>query len=239
MRTAFVVVSLVLHLVAFMSLESASRKPKPVTRKPITMKVVKPTPPPELPPPEPPKPEPVKVTKKTQVVEKVTKTPPPSAPPPVNNEPPPPPVFGLSLSSTGSGSFQVPVGNTTMTDSANRAPIAQVKPLTGTGDGRAPVSLAQVSKLPEPLGECPPGNPRQLYTQEALEQAVEGKVVIEAVINESGRVSKATVIRGLGYGLDEAAVKALKEQCRFSPAEVNGEKVVTTIRYNFTFVLEE
>lgn len=239
-RTAFVVLSLAVHVAAFLSVERASRQPPPTKKRPIKMQVTKA---PEVPPPPPPvekPPEPVKVTKKTQVVEKkIDTTPPPPSAPPKSAEPPPPPVFGLSLSSTGNGSFVAPVGNTTMTDSKNTKPAAEVKPLSGTGTGRAPVSLAQVNKLPEPQGACPPGNPRQLYTEEAVAQEIEGKVVIEATIDESGRVTKANVLRGLGYGLDEAAVRALKEQCRFSPAEVNGEKVVTTIRYSFSFVLEE
>ena len=235
-RSAFVVVSLLLHLVLFWSLSSASRRPVPVQRKPVAVRVIKEKP--AEPPPAPPQ-KPIEVTKKTQVVKKVESLPPPSAPPPKNDEPPPPPVFGLSLSSTGSGSFQAPVGNTTLTDPGNRAPPSQVRPLTGTGDGRAPVSVTQVSKLPEPQGNCPPGNPRELYSQEALEQGIEGKVVLEALIGEDGRVKKASVVRGLGHGLDQAAVKALIDQCRFSPAEMNGEKVPTTIRYTFTFVLEE
>jgi len=57
------------------------------------------------------------------------------------------------------------------------------------------------------------------YTQEARDARIDGVVVISAVIGKDGSVVSAEVIRGrgLGYGLDEAAIDAVMKW-RFSPA---------------------
>jgi protein TonB len=186
--------------------------------------------------PPPPPPEPRKVEKPKP---KAQMTPLPDAPKPTA-EPPPPPTFGLSFSSVGQGnpSFSVPVGNTTMTAQA-KGPSGPAKPLSGAGTSRGPaVSLAQVSKMPTVVGECPPGNPRSLYTEDAIRHEIEGRVQLEVTVDADGQVSTVRVKKGLGYGLDEAALQAMKEKCHFQPAEVDGHKVSTVIRYDFAFVLD-
>jgi protein TonB len=231
-QTAFIVASLLIHAAAFAELRAVSARKPPVRRQPIDLTLREPPPP----PPEPEKPKPLDLRKEVQVVKKAALTPP--SEPPKSAEPPPPPVFGLSMSSVSAdGGFAMPTGNTTMIEpSASSRPV---KPLSGAGSGGPPVSVTQVSKMPSVVGACPPGNPHSLYTAAALDHEVEGKVVLDIVIDESGQVIDAKVQKGLGYGLDEAAARAMKEKCRFDPAEVNGRKVSTTIRYTFTFVLDE
>jgi len=220
-----------MHLAAFWALHSAAMTAPKVVRKPIEVAIVeKAKPPPPSPPPEPIKP---------QVVNHVDTTPPPPA---KANEPPPPPVFGLSLSSTAADStFTMQQGNTTMTEQQKGPPPKDVRPLSGTGQkgGRAPVSLAQVTKMPEKIGECPPGNPSQLYTADARDRGIEGDVIVETELDAEGHVAKTHVLKKLGYGLDENAANAIRERCKFKPAEVNGEKVGTTVTLTFHFIIEE
>ncbi len=224
-RGLFVGFSLAAHLSIFLALHSAAMTTPPIKRKPIQVAIVDHPPP----PPEPPK-------EKPKVVPKVVKQ--PEAAPP-KNEPPPPPVFGLSLDSTDAGgSFAAPVGNTTLAEPTKNPP-KEVRPLQGNGHSHAPMSLAQLSKLPEKIGECPPGNPSALYTQSARDAGIEGDVVVETVLDDDGHVTKTRVVRGIGYGLDDAASKAIREQCKFKPAEVNGDKVGTTITLTFHFIIDE
>jgi protein TonB len=55
-------------------------------------------------------------------------------------------------------------------------------------------------------------------------------------LDDSGAVVKATVLKGLGYGLDEAAIAAA-QGARFKPATQCGVPVATTFVVAFTFVL--
>lgn len=100
-----------------------------------------------------------------------------------------------------------------------------------------PQPLSSLSRRPELRGECPPGNLRELYTAEALRRGIEGRVVVEVLVLEDGSVGDARVKKGLGFGLDEVAVTALRGSCRFLPAEKDGRAVSTIIRYTFTFIL--
>ncbi len=198
---------------------------------------------PALPPPAPP--EPIKEErpkKKKEVALVKTKAPPPPTPqpeaPPPPNEPPakeekPAPVFvGISMSSTTvGGSFAAPVGNT-LYGAAPRvaANPEEVKPYSAKN--YVPPHL--VSEMPERLTDCQ--MPASEYPKSAKDNEVEGTVILRLAIDDVGHVISKKVIKGLGYGLDEAALHWI-DRCRFSPAKVNGESVATEITYLYTFTL--
>ena len=69
--------------------------------------------------------------------------------------------------------------------------------------------------------------PRPVYTEAARQMRLEGEVLLEAVFTASGQVRVIRVVRGLGYGLDEAAIAAA-QQIRFKPASRAGQPVDTT-----------
>jgi TonB family protein len=75
------------------------------------------------------------------------------------------------------------------------------------------------------------------YTLEAARERAEGEVKLRVWIDEHGTVTKAVVKKGLGYGLDEAAVEALTTRCRFKPAiGEDGTPVAFVIPYTFEFI---
>ena len=49
----------------------------------------------------------------------------------------------------------------------------------------------------------------QLYPKEALEAGVEGSVVVGYEINDNGNVVSPHVLKGLGYGCDEEALRLI------------------------------
>ncbi|MDX1645102.1 MAG: TonB family protein [Thermoanaerobaculia bacterium] len=55
------------------------------------------------------------------------------------------------------------------------------------------------------------------YTQEGSQAGINGDVVVVAVIDETGTPTVLEVVKGLPYGLSEAAVEAI-EQWKFEPA---------------------
>ena len=66
--------------------------------------------------------------------------------------------------------------------------------------------------------------PLPIYTEEARKLRIEGEVILQVDFQASGTVRVIRVVRGLGHGLDEAAVKAA-EQIRFKPAQSSGKAV--------------
>lgn len=74
------------------------------------------------------------------------------------------------------------------------------------------------------------------YTEEARKNHVEGTVVLWTVITASGEVSQVKVARGLEPGLDQQALKAVK-QWRFEPAKYEGTPVAVNINVEVNFRL--
>ena len=66
--------------------------------------------------------------------------------------------------------------------------------------------------------------PNPVYTDEARKLRIEGEVLVEVVFRASGQVQTVRVVKGLGHGLDEAALHAA-EQIRFKPALQEGQAV--------------
>jgi len=66
--------------------------------------------------------------------------------------------------------------------------------------------------------------PMPLYTEEARQRGVQGKVKMAVLVDEQGRVASVLIFSRLGYGLDAEAVKAA-QRLRFSPASRKGKPV--------------
>jgi len=76
--------------------------------------------------------------------------------------------------------------------------------------------------------------PVPIYTEEARKQKVEGEVLVEAVLEASGKVRVLRVVRGLGHGLDEEAVREAG-QLRFKPALRDGQPSDSTVVLHVVF----
>lgn len=72
------------------------------------------------------------------------------------------------------------------------------------------------------------------YSGEGLSAGIQGTVVFEAVVNETGKPVNISVVSPLGFGLDEKAQEAI-EKWRFEPGRKNGKPVniLATIEVNF------
>jgi protein TonB len=140
------------------------------------------------------------------------------------------PVFGISMESSsqaGTGAT-LPVGNTLRATPKGPADPGAPKPLA------APVEPYEVTEMPLPKGRC-----TGRYTDEARQAAVEGTVVLDLVVDEEGRTREIKVVQGLGHGLDQAAIEALRT-CRFSPGQRKGQTVPVRIRgFKIHFYLQQ
>ena len=78
--------------------------------------------------------------------------------------------------------------------------------------------------------------PTPIYTEEARKLKIEGDVLLEVEFSCTGTIRILRVVRGLGYGLDEAAVRAA-QQIRFKPAHDSGQPVDSRVTVNIVFRL--
>jgi len=111
------------------------------------------------------------------------------------------------------------LASTSMTAGARQAAEPRVyKP----GDGvLAPVVVRQV---------------KPQYTAEAMRARAQGVVTLECVVEPDGSVGEPTVLKSLDPGLDEEAVKALR-QWQFKPGTKDGKAVRVRITLEMTFTL--
>lgn len=78
--------------------------------------------------------------------------------------------------------------------------------------------------------------PKPDYTDEGRKQKINGEVRLQVLFSADGRVHVVRVLQGLGYGLDEQAVKAA-EQIKFKPALHEGQPVDSTALVHIIFEL--
>src|SRR5215469_3561085 len=78
--------------------------------------------------------------------------------------------------------------------------------------------------------------PNPVYTDEARQLKLEGEVLLEVMFGANGQLHVNRVVRGLGHGLDEAAITAANRM-RFKPAMRTGTPVDSTAIVHVVFQL--
>jgi TonB family protein len=78
--------------------------------------------------------------------------------------------------------------------------------------------------------------PRPVYTEKALQSQIRGAVRLTVVFGADGSVHDVQVVRGLGFGLDEAAIQAVR-QIKFIPGSRAGKPVSVRRRIDVSFDL--
>jgi protein TonB len=74
------------------------------------------------------------------------------------------------------------------------------------------------------------------FSEEARRAKAAGNVIVNLWVDEKGMPSHVRVIRGVGMGLDEKALAAVK-QYRFRPAMENGKPVLVELNVEVTFTV--
>ena len=163
----------------------------------------------------------------------------PPEPPPTDVEPPPPQPQAPT---------PIPVPDFTV----DEPPLETEPPPLPVPDDVPDVPVMLVDDAPPPLPTPEPAEPAEegpiyvvgaveppvkleapapAYTELARRARAEGKVIVQVVIDEEGRVTDVKVLRAVGFGLTEAAVQAV-ERWRFEPARLEGRAV--SVYYNLT-----
>lgn len=77
------------------------------------------------------------------------------------------------------------------------------------------------------------------YPPEAVKHGIQGRVLVDFVINEKGKVQDVTVAKGVDPLLDEEAVRVISASPDWKPARVRGEKVKCEMSLYVDFKLEK
>jgi TonB family protein len=99
-----------------------------------------------------------------------------------------------------------------------------------------PVPKAHVEEKPSATPVEVFYKPVPVYTQEARQLHLEGEVLVRVTFGAAGNLRVEQVVRGLGHGLDESALRAA-QQIRFRPAKRNGEPYDSTALVHIVFEL--
>jgi TonB family protein len=140
------------------------------------------------------------------------------------------------VADSGFGAAAAPAGNRNGTRSA--AADRNVRQ-----GGFEQVQAATPAATPKKTDTGPPdkaaeiiSKPRPEYTDEARKLRLEGEVLVHVLFKATGEISVLELVRGLGHGLDENALRAA-QQIRFKPALRAGQPVDSTATVHILFQL--
>jgi TonB family protein len=130
-------------------------------------------------------------------------------------------------------------GNGTATENPRTSSRGAVQQ-AGFGDADVPAPPTVQSRPAAQADKIVPAEilskPVPIYTEEARVKRIEGEVLLEVVLEATGKIRVLKVVRGLGHGLDDAAVHAA-EQIRFKPALKDGQPSDSTAVLHIIFQL--
>jgi TonB family protein len=75
------------------------------------------------------------------------------------------------------------------------------------------------------------------YSDDARKARIQGSVVILAVVEANGTLRVDKVTKGLGYGLDEKAIEAVRKW-KFEPGKKDGKPVAAPVSITVNFSIQ-
>ena len=73
------------------------------------------------------------------------------------------------------------------------------------------------------------------YPRQAQRMGIEGRVFVQFVVERDGRLTDIHVVKGIGAGCDEEAVRVLKESPKWKPGKQRGKPVRQKMIQNILF----
>jgi|SRR5690625_334446 len=103
-------------------------------------------------------------------------------------------------------------------------------------DDEGPEIFEVVEQQPELIGGLASLQQMVRYPEVARRAGLEGRVFVQFIVDEQGNVVDPVVVRGLGGGLDEEALRAVS-QAKFTPGKQRGQAVNVRMSIPITFRL--
>ena len=95
-----------------------------------------------------------------------------------------------------------------------------------------------VEQMPELIGGIRGLHAKVKYPEIARKAHVEGRVIVQFIVDENGNVRDAEILRGAGAGLDEEAVRVISEHAVFTPGRQDGKPVPVRVAIPIVFKLD-
>lgn len=104
----------------------------------------------------------------------------------------------------------------------------------------------EVFQIVEEMPEFPGGESKMYefilknikYPEMARENKIKGRVYVQFVVSKDGSLNKIKVLRGIGGGCDEEAVRIVKRMPKWKPGKQNGKTVPVQFTLPFNFKLQ-
>ena len=77
-----------------------------------------------------------------------------------------------------------------------------------------------------------------VYPQEARDKEISGRVMVGFIVEKDGSISDAKVVKGIGGGCDEEAVRVVKAMPKWKPGKEKGKPVRVSFMMPFAFKLQ-
>ena len=74
------------------------------------------------------------------------------------------------------------------------------------------------------------------YSEEARKARFQGVVILDTIVLEDGSIQVVKVAQGVGFGLEEKAIDAVR-RWKFKPARMNGKPVPVSLNVEVNFNL--
>ena len=116
------------------------------------------------------------------------------------------------------------------------APRAPLPPVAPQNSGEEVFMI--VENMPELIGGLASIQSNIKYPDIAKKAGIEGRVFVQFVVDENGKVQDPLVVRGIGAGCDEEAVRAV-QLAKFKPGTQRGKAVKVKMSIPITFKLKD
>lgn len=130
---------------------------------------------------------------------------------------------------------------------SDTAAVVDLGPIDDGGDEEGPVEVAPTVFTIVEESATPQGGMQSFYKfirknlkypRQAKRMGIEGKVFVQFIVDKTGEVSEVEVIRGIGGGCDEEAVRILKKSPKWNPGKQRGKPVKQRMTFPINFKLK-
>ena len=101
--------------------------------------------------------------------------------------------------------------------------------------------LTDTAELPQPIGGLDGWNAYLAqnlnYPKAAMEKKIEGTVIVTFVVKKNSEIDTVEILRGIGGGCDEEAIRLVKDSPKWTPGKKDGELVNVRMRLPIRFKL--
>lgn len=152
--------------------------------------------------------------------------------------PPPPPKPAIPIAAPVEEVLEdIEIAETELDVNENIAPPPPPPPVEKKEEeNEEPVFFVAVEEMPEPIGGIEAIQAKIAYPQIAQRAGVQGRVFINAFVDENGVVNKVELLKGIGGGCDEAAIEAVMAT-KFKPGKQRGKPVKVQVTVPVLFKL--